>query len=316
MTMSFNDHNKTISDILPITEILPKTVDNIQRASANADGVSGVPSGFHKLDCIISGFHGGELITIAGRPAMGKTSFALSIVKNVAVDHKIPVLFLSLEMSATTIANRLISNVSDISMDKIQSGQLAPFEWALLEYRIKLLKDAPLFIDDTPNLNVEGIESKAKKWVEGNGIRLVIIDYFQLISTPYRSNRTRHDELTEIMHTLKIMARKLDIPIILLSQLNRGVEDRGFNNDGKRPQLRDLRECGVIEEDSDIVLFIHRPEYYHIYQDENGRDLRGLAQIIIAKHRMGPTGDVQLRFRGKFAKFVNPEDCFPVVIPL
>lgn len=307
MTMSFNDNNKTISDILSITEILSKAVDKIRRPSAYAGGISGVPTGFHKLDCITSGLHGGELITIAGRPAMGKTSFALSIAKNISVDFKIPTLYLSLEMNATTIANRLISNVCELSTEKIMSRLLAPYEWGQFDNRIKLLKDAPLFIDDTPNLNVEGIESKVKKSVEGNGIRLVIIDYFQLISTPYRSNRTRHDELTEIMHTLKIMARKLDIPIILLSQLNRGVEDRGFNNDGKRPQLRDLRECGVIEEDSDIVLFIHRPEYYHIYQDENGRDLHGLAQIIIAKHRMGPTGDVQLRFRGEFAKLVNPE---------
>lgn len=305
--MEKNVDKSTNSGYMPITKILSKAVDQICKVSANKDGVSGIPTGYHKLDDITSGFQNGELITIAGRPAIGKTSFALSIAKNVAVDYKIPTLFFSLEMNATTVVNRLISNVCEITSSKIVSGQLRPEEWDRFNKRIDLLEGSPLYFDDTPGLNFEGISDRIKKCVEDNGIKLVLIDYFQLIATPYRSNRTRHDELAEIMHNLKILARELDIPIIILSQLNRGVEDRDYDLSSKRPQLRDLRECGVIEEDSDIVLFVHRPEYYHIYQDDNGRDLRGMAQIIIAKHRMGSTGDVQLTFRGEYVRFENPE---------
>jgi len=272
-----NNVNKRSDGNMSINDILSKAIKKIQHAAVNADGISGVPTGFSKLDFITSGFQDGELITIAGRPAMGKTSFALSIAKNVAVDYKIPTLFFSLEMNATTVVNRLISNFCEIATNKIVSGKLLPDEWERLDKRVELLNDVPLFIDDTPGLNIEGISNRARKSVEENGIKLVIIDYFQLIATPYRSNRTRHDELAEIMHTLKIMARELDIPFIILSQLNRGVEDREYGLEGKRPILSDLRECGAIEEDSDIVLFVHRPEYYHIYQDDNGRDLHGLA---------------------------------------
>lgn len=298
-----NMGNKTNNNCLSINEILFKAVDRIKRAAANADGVSGVPSGFNKLDEITSGFQNGELITIAGRPAMGKTSFALSIAKNVAVDNKIPTLFFSLEMNATTVVNRLISNLCEIATNKIVSGQLMSDEQDRLYKRIELLTNVPLFIDDTPGLSIEGISNRVKKSVEENAIKLVIIDYFQLIATPNRSNRTRHDELAEIMHKLKNMARELDIPIVILSQLNRGVEDRGFDCNVRQIHLRDLRECGVIEEDSDIVLFVHRPEYYKIYQDEKGRDLRGLAYIIVAKHRMGRTDEFLLTFKGEFTKF-------------
>lgn len=305
--MENNTGNNRTGGNLSVNDIISKDVDKIVQAAANKDGVSGIPTGYTKLDDITSGFQNGELITIAGRPAMGKTSFALSIAKNVAVDYEIPTLFFSLEMNATTIVNRLISNVCEISTNKILNGQLMPDEWDRLDKRTKLLNNKPLFIDDTPGLNIEGISNRIKKCVENNGIKLVIIDYFQLIATPYRLNRTRHDELAEIMHSLKIMARELDIPIIILSQLNRAVEDREYGLEGKRPILSDLRECGAIEEDSDIVLFVHRPEYYHIYQDDNGRDLHGLAQIIIAKHRMGYTSDVLLAFRGEYVMFENPE---------
>lgn len=301
------NNTNSYSGSISINDILSKAVKNITTSAANADGISGIPTGYNKLDDITSGFQNGELITIAGRPAMGKTSFALSIAKNVAIDYEIPTLFFSLEMNAKTILNRLISNVCEIKTNRILSGQLVVDEWERLDKRIELLTDKPLFIDDTPGLNIEGISNRIKKCVEENGIKLVIIDYFQLIATPYRSNRTRHDELAEIMHALKILARELNIPIIILSQLNRAVEDREYGLEGKRPILSDLRECGAIEEDSDIVLFVHRPEYYHIYQDDNGKDLHGLAQIIIAKHRMGYTGDVLLAFRGEYVRFENPE---------
>lgn len=178
-----NNVNKRSDGNMSINDILSKAIKKIQHAAVNADGISGVPTGFSKLDYITSGFQDGELITIAGRPAMGKTSFALSITKNVAVDYKIPTLFFLLEMNATTVVNRLISNFCEIATNKIVSGKLLPDEWERLDKRVELLNDVPLFIDDTPGLNIEGISNRARKSVEENGIKLVIIDYFQLIAT-------------------------------------------------------------------------------------------------------------------------------------
>ncbi len=288
-----------------INECLKEALEKVATASSDRKGISGIPTGYTKLDDITHGFQNGDLITIAGRPSMGKTSLSLSIARNVALNNKIPTLFFSLEMNSVTIVNRLIANVCEISTSKILSGQLSPEDWASLDEKIKVILDKPLYIDDTPGLNIESISSKIKKCVEENEIKLVIIDYFQLIVTPYRPNRTRHDELAEIMHSLKILARELNIPIIIISQLNRAVEDRDYNLESKRPLLSDLRECGAIEDDSDIVLFVHRPEYYHFYRDEYGRDLHGLAQLILAKHRMGPTGEVLLSFKGEYTRFDN-----------
>lgn len=235
---------------------------------------------------------------------MGKTSLALSIVKNITIDHKIPTLYFSLEMNTASIVNRIISSVCSIPAHKIQSGRLLPAEWEALDNNMQTITDAPLYLDDSARVSLYDLSNTAKNSVNDHGVRLIIIDYFQLIQTQNRSNRSRHDELAELMHDLKILARELNVPIILLSQLNRAIEDRdGF--EGKRPKLSDLRECGAIEDDSDIVMFVHRPEYYHIYQDEMGRDLHGMAQIIIAKNRMGYTGDVLLSFRGDFTRFEN-----------
>jgi replicative DNA helicase len=210
-------------------------------------------------------------------------------------------------MSNVQLVNRLITNVCEISGEKIKSGQLAPYEWGQLDSNITALFDAPLYVDDTPSLSIFELRTKARRLVREHGVKLIIIDYLQLMNASGASFGSRQEEVSTISRSLKGLAKELDIPIIALSQLNRGVESRE-GIEGKRPQLSDLRESGAIEQDADIVCFIHRPEYYKIFQDEKGEDLRGLAEIIIAKHRNGAVGDVRLRFVGNYARFQNIED--------
>ena len=216
-------------------------------------------------------------------------------------------------MANVQLVNRLIVNVCEIPGEKIKSGQLAPYEWGQLDYKIKELYDAPLFVDDTPSLSVFELRTKARRLVREHGVKIIIIDYLQLMNASGMSFGSRQEEVSTISRSLKGLAKELNIPIIALSQLNRGVESRE-GIDGKRPQLSDLRESGAIEQDADMVCFIHRPEYYKIFQDEKGNDLHGMAEIIIAKHRNGAVGDVLLRFRGEFARFQNPDD--EMIIPL
>ena len=274
---------------------------------ANTDGLTGVSTGYYKLDDITSGWQASDLVIIAGRPAMGKTSFALSMAKNIAADLRVPMAFFSLEMSNVQLVNRLISNVCEIQGSKILNGQLQRDEWERLDKRINNLLGAPLYIDDTPGLSVFELRTKARRLVREHGVKLIMIDYLQLMNANGMRFSSRQEEVSTISRSLKGLAKELDIPILALSQLNRGVESRE-GLEGKRPQLSDLRESGAIEQDADMVIFVHRPEYYHIYQDDNGRDLHGMAQIIIAKHRKGATGDVLLTFRGEYTRFENPED--------
>ena len=210
-------------------------------------------------------------------------------------------------MSNVQLVNRLISNVCEIPGDKIKSGQLAPYEWQQLDYKLNDLISAPLYVDDTPSLSVFELRTKARRLVREHKVEVIIIDYLQLMNASGMSFSSRQEEVSTISRSLKGLAKELNIPIIALSQLNRGVENRD-GIDGKRPQLSDLRESGAIEQDADIVCFIHRPEYYKIYEDEKGRDLRGLAEFIIAKHRNGATGNILLRFTGELAKFKNLDD--------
>ena len=202
----------------------------------------------------------------------------------------------------------------EIPGEKIKSGQLAPYEWGQLDYKIKELYDAPLYVDDTPSLSVFELRTKARRLVREHDVKIIIIDYLQLMNASGMSFGSRQEEVSTISRSLKGLAKELNIPIIALSQLNRGVESRE-GIDGKRPQLSDLRESGAIEQDADMVCFIHRPEYYKIYTDEKGNDLHGMAEIIIAKHRNGAVGDVLLRFRGEFARFQNPDDEMIVPMP-
>ena len=294
-------------DYTQIDPVISNAVEVIQKAAANKDGLTGVPTGYHKLDNITSGWQASDLVIIAGRPAMGKTSFALSMAKNIAADYKVPMAFFSLEMSNVQLVNRLISNCCEIQGSKILNGQLKPDEWERLDKRLNNLIGSPLYVDDTPGLSVFELRTKARRLVRDHGVKIIMIDYLQLMNANGMRFSSRQEEVSTISRSLKQIAKELDIPILALSQLNRGVESRE-GLEGKRPQLSDLRESGAIEQDADMVLFVHRPEYYHIYQDENGRDLHGMAQIIIAQHRKGATGDVLLNFRGEFTRFENPED--------
>lgn len=293
-------------DYTQIDPVIKNAVEVIQKAAANKDGLTGVPSGYEKLDEITSGWQSSDLIIIAGRPAMGKTSFALSMAKNIAADFKVPTAFFSLEMSNVQLVNRLISNSCEIQGSKILSGQLQPDEWDRLDKRMGNLLGAPMYIDDTPGLSVFELRTKARRLVREHGVKMIMIDYLQLMNANGMRFNSRQEEVAKISTSLKGLAKELDIPILALSQLNRGVEGRE-GIEGKIPQLSDLRESGAIEQDADMVLFVHRPEYYHIYEDDKGNDLRGKAQIIIAKHRKGATGIVTLTFRGEYTRFENPE---------
>ena len=301
-------------DYTQINPIISEAYELLQKAAARTDGLSGLESGFHALDKMTSGWQNSDLIIIAARPAMGKTAFVLSMAKNIAVNFKNPVALFSLEMSNVQLVNRLIVNVCEIPGEKIKSGQLAPYEWGQLDYKIKELYDAPLYVDDTPSLSVFELRTKARRLVREHGVKIIIIDYLQLMNASGMSFGSRQEEVSTISRSLKGLAKELNIPIIALSQLNRGVESRE-GIEGKRPQLSDLREAGAIEQDADMVCFIHRPGYYKIFQDDKGNDLRGMAEIIIAKHRNGAVGDVLLRFKGEFARFQNPDDDMVVPLP-
>ena len=295
-------------DYTQINPVIDEAYKLIQKAAARTDGLSGLESGFTKLDKMTSGWQNSDLIIIAARPAMGKTAFVLSMAKNIAVDFRNPVALFSLEMSNVQLVNRLITNVCEIPSEKIKSGQLANYEWQQLDYKLKDLIDAPLYVDDTPSLSVFELRTKARRLVREHGVKIIIIDYLQLMNASGMAFGSRQEEVSTISRSLKGLAKELNIPIIALSQLNRGVESRE-GIDGKRPQLSDLRESGA-----DMVCFIHRPEYYKIYQDDRGNDLRGMAEIVIAKHRNGAVGEVLLRFKGEFTRFSNPED--DMVIPM
>ena len=294
-------------DTTQINPIIKEAIELLQTAASRDTGLSGLRTGFDGLDKITSGWQNSDLIIIAARPAMGKTAFVLSMAKNMAVNNGSPVALFSLEMSNVQLVNRLIVNVCEIPGEKIKSGQLAPYEWEQLDFKIKELYDAPIFVDDTPSLSVFELRTKARRLVREHGIKCVIIDYLQLMNASGMNFGSREHEVSMISRSLKGLAKELNIPIIALSQLNRGVENRQ-GHEGKRPQLADLRESGAIEQDADMVCFIHRPEYYKITEDERGNSLIGLAEIIIAKHRNGATGDVRLRFKNEFAKFMNLEE--------
>ena len=302
---------KLKKDYQQIDSVITEAYEMLHKAAERTDGMSGIASGFHALDRMTSGWQNSDLVILAARPAMGKTAFALSMAKNVAVDQNIPVALFSLEMSNVQLINRVIVNTCEIKGEKIKSGQLEDYEWAQLDNKIKDLIGKPMFVDDTPSLSVFELRTKARRLVKEHGVKLIMIDYLQLMNASGMSFGSRQEEVSTISRSLKGLAKELNIPILALSQLNRGVENRpgGENTlDSKRPQLSDLRESGAIEQDADMVIFIHRPEYYHLYKDENGNDLRGKAVIIIAKHRNGAVGDVLLTFKGQYARFENPDE--------
>ena len=298
-------------DVTQIDPVLSEAIRQIQIAANRSDGLSGLQTGFHDIDKITSGWQNSDLIIIAARPAMGKTAFVLSMAKNMAVSYNTPVAIFSLEMSNVQLVNRLIINTCEIPGDKIKSGQLAPFEWERLMSRIEILRNAPIYIDDTPSLSVFELRTKARRLVREHGIKIIIIDYLQLMNASGMSFGSREQEVSTISRSLKQLAKELQIPIIALSQLNRSVESRGNDKDGKegkRPQLSDLRESGAIEQDADLVAFIHRPEYYGLTVDEDGTPTEGMAEVIVAKHRNGAVDTIKLRFRKEQARFMDFDD--------
>ena len=268
---------------------------------SNKDGLSGVPSGFSDLDKLTSGWQPSDLIIIASRPGMGKTALTLSMARYMTVAKNIPVAFFSLEMSSIQLITRLISSETGLSSEKLRTGNLEKFEWEQLNVKVSSLENAPLYIDDTPSLSIFDLRAKARRLSSQYGIKLIVIDYLQLMTAGgSNKNGNREQEISTISRNLKALSKELNVPVIALSQLSRAVETRGGS---KRPILSDLRESGAIEQDADIVTFIYRPEYYKIYEWDNGDDSRGQGEIIIAKHRNGSLANVRLKFTGEFAKF-------------
>ena len=311
-SMLFSISQKNMKkDFTQIDPVISQVYELIQKAQAKEGGLSGLPTGFHELDKITNGWQNSDLVVIAARPAMGKTAFVLSMIKRMAVDHGIPCAMFSLEMSNQQLVQRLMVNVSELSGEKLRSGQLAPYEWGQLDKRVRQLYNAPIYIDDTPSLSVFELQTKARRLVREFGVKIIMIDYLQLMKASGLYINSRQEEVSAVSRALKALAKELNIPVIALSQLNRGVESRE-GIEGKRPQLSDLRESGAIEQDADIVCFIHRPEYYKLYQDEKGFDWRGKAMFIVAKHRNGSVDDIKLAFRSEFARFSDLETSIPL----
>ena len=275
---------------------------------SNKEGLSGIPTGFTKLDRLTSGWQPSDLIIVAARPGMGKTALTLTMARNIAVDQNIPVAFFSLEMSSVQLITRLISSETGLSSEKLRTGKLEKHEWEQLNVKVKSLEKAPLFIDDTPSLSIFDLRAKARRLASQYGIKMIMIDYLQLMTAGgSQKGGNREQEISMISRNLKALAKELNVPVIALSQLSRAVETRGGS---KRPLLSDLRESGAIEQDADIVAFIYRPEYYKIeeWDDEDRSPTEGQGEFIVAKHRNGGLDNIRLKFIGHLGKFDNLED--------
>lgn len=288
---------------IPIKDVLTDAFDRIDRIHKDKDkgALRGVPSGFKGLDNATSGFQKSDLIILAARPSMGKTSFALNLAENAAIDEKLPVAVFSLEMSKDQLVDRLLSSQAGVDSWKLRNGNLSDDDFPKIGYAMGVLSEAPLFIDDSAGGNIMEIRAKARRLQMEHGLGLIIIDYLQLMSGHSRnSDGNRVQEISEISRGLKGLARELDVPVIALSQLSRAVEHR----DDKRPQLSDLRESGSIEQDADIVMFLYREEYYHPENEEK----KGITEVLIRKHRNGPTGNFELFFNPAQMRFADVEN--------
>lgn len=276
-----------------ISQVLSKTVEQIDHLFETKGAVSGVASGFADLDKMTTGFQPGDLVIVAGRPAMGKTTFAMNVAETAAISGKLPVAVFSMEMPGEQLAMRLISSLGRIDQHHIRTGELTDEDWPRITSSISMLSETKLFIDDTPAMSPSEVRTRARRIKREHGLGLVIIDYLQLMQVAGGSEN-RATEISEISRGLKALAKELGIPVIALSQLNRGLEQRP----DKRPVMSDLRESGAIEQDADIILFVYRDEVYN----EDSPD-KGMAEIIIGKQRNGPIGKVRLAFRGKYTRF-------------
>lgn len=283
--------------------LMAKAIQELEERKNHKDGLTGVPSGFSALDRVTSGWQKSDLVIIAARPGMGKTAFVVSALRNAAVDFNHAVAIFSLEMSSVQLVNRLISAEAELESEKIKKGNLADYEWEQLIHKTTKLSNAPIFIDDTPALSILELRAKCRRLKAQHDVQLIVIDYLQLMSgDSSKGGGNREQEIASISRALKGIAKELEVPVIALSQLSRAVETRGGD---KRPQLSDLRESGSIEQDADMVMFLYRPEYYGITEDESGMPTVGTGEVIIAKHRNGSLENVNLKFIGKFTKFAD-----------
>lgn len=290
-------------------DLVKQALKKIQDIS-NQEGMSGLATGFTKLDALTSGWQPSDLVIIAARPGMGKTAFVISMAKNMAIDFDHPVAVFSLEMSSVQLITRMISSETGLTSEKLRKGNLEPHEWEQLNVKVKKLSDAPIFIDDTPSLSIFDLRAKARRLVSQHGVRIIVIDYLQLMTAGNTGKGgNREQEISTISRNLKALAKELSIPVIALSQLSRAVETRGGS---KRPLLSDLRESGAIEQDADIVSFIYRPEYYGMteWDDDDHSPCEGQGEFIVAKHRNGGLDNIRLKFTGHLAKFSDLEEGF------
>ncbi len=286
-----------------IQDILHTTFEKIDMLfKSNKTGVTGVASGYKKLDEMTAGFQTSDFIVLAGRPSMGKTAFALNLARNAAIDHGMPVGIFSLEMSSESLVMRLLCTEAKVNQMAVRTGKLAKHEMERLTNHVGKLMNAPIYIDDSPSLNVLELRAKARRLKSEAHIQMLVIDYLQLMEGTKGENRQQ--EITHISRSIKGIAKELDIPVIALSQLSRQTENR---DKFKRPQLSDLRESGAIEQDADVVMFVYRPEYYKIEEFEDGTPTHNMCEVIIGKQRNGPVGSVRLRFLKEFGKFGEPD---------
>jgi len=286
---------RTTDDFMVLEQLLNPTLEEIEAIEGRDGSLSGVPTGFADLDRITNGLHPGQMIIIAARPAMGKSTLALDFARSASVKHSLPSVFFSLEMSRSEIVMRLLSAEARVSLAHMRTGRMTEDDWTRLARRMGEVADAPLYIDDSPHLNMMEIRAKARRLKQRHGLKLVVLDYLQLMSSP-RKVENRQQEVSEISRSLKLLAKELEVPIVALSQLNRNAEQRA----DRRPQISDLRESGSLEQDADMVILLHRED---AYERESPR--AGEADLVLAKHRNGPTDTVTVAFQGHYSRFVD-----------
>lgn len=289
-----------------MSNLVAAAIKQLEDIKNHQEGLIGVPSGFTELDMLTAGWQKSDLVILAARPSMGKTAFALNLARNAAIDYGRGVAIFSLEMSSLQLVNRLITAETGISAEKLKRADLQPHEWVQLTSKVEKLATAPIFIDDTPGINIFELRAKCRRLKMQHDVQLILIDYLQLMSGGSSDKKSgtgnREQEISLISRSLKGIAKELNVPVIALSQLSRAVETRGGD---KRPQLSDLRESGSIEQDADMVMFLYRPEYYNLTQDEEGNSTAGVTEVMVSKHRNGALKNVKIRFAKELARFTN-----------
>ena len=282
----------------PIKDILVESFAELEKLYNQKEPITGIPTGFADLDYKTAGLHNSDLVLIAARPAMGKSAFALNLATNAAVQSKVPVVIFNLEMSKSQLVSRILCSEAMVDSNKVRTGKIEEDDWVKLATALGPLSEAPIYIDDTPGITVTEIRAKCRKLKMEKNLGLIVIDYLQLIQGSGKRNSSREQEISEISRSLKILAKELDVPVIALSQLSRAAEQRADH----RPMLSDLRESGAIEQDADIVMFLYRDDYYNPDSEK-----KNIAEVIMAKHRAGSTGTVELLWLGNYTKFANIE---------